>query len=108
MRRKALDYLVLLAVTLVAGIALAGVNRLSGGGADAGRTATASAKGYAGPVAVTVTVDDNGAIAAIVVGDDQFAETEGLGAKAKDPAFAAQFVGKTYPVALGEGIDAIS
>ena len=72
-----------------------------------GKTAKASAKGFGGPVAVTLTLDDNGAISEIVIGDENFAETEGFGAKALEPEFAAQFIGMTPPLELS-GIDAIS
>ena len=68
---------------------------------------TASAQGFAGPVAVTLTLDDSLTIQSIEIGDDQFAETEGLGAKAKEAAFTDQFVGKTLPLADGD-IDAIA
>ena len=65
-----------------------------------------SAKGFAGPVAVEVTVADN-AITAIKIGDDSFAETPGFGAKALEEAFQAQFIGKTLPVSA-DAIDAIA
>ena len=68
---------------------------------------TASVQGFAGPVAVTLTLDDSLTIQSIEIGDDQFAETEGLGAKAKEAAFTDQFVGKTLPLADGD-IDAIA
>ena len=68
---------------------------------------TASADGFAGPVAVAVDLDDAGAITAITIGDASFAETAGFGAKAQDDAFKAQFIGKTLPVAF-EDIDAIA
>ena len=68
---------------------------------------TASAQGFAGPVAVNVTLDDNGAIATLTVGDENFAETPGFGAKAKEDAFTAQFIGKTIPVATAD-VDAIA
>ena len=68
---------------------------------------TASAQGFAGPVAVTLTLDDSLTIQSIEIGDDQFAETDGLGAKAKEAAFTDQFVGKTLPLADGD-IDAIA
>ena len=68
---------------------------------------TASAQGFAGPVAVTLTLDDSLTIQSIEIGDDQFAETDGLGAKAKDAEFTDQFVGKTLPLKDGD-IDAIS
>ena len=41
------------------------------------------------------------------IGDDQFAETDGLGAKALDPMFQLQFVDKTLPLADGD-VEAIS
>ncbi len=66
-----------------------------------------SAKGFAGPVAVEVTVDAANEITAITIGDDQFAETAGFGAKAQEEAFLNQFIGKTLPVAI-EDIDAIA
>jgi len=66
---------------------------------------TASAQGFAGPVAVEVTVDANNTIIAIKIGDDQFAETDGFGAKAQEDAFLNQFIGKTLPV---ESFDAIA
>ena len=68
---------------------------------------TASAQGFAGPVAVMLTLDDSLTIQSIEIGDDQFAETDGLGAKAKDAEFTDQFVGKTLPLKDGD-IDAIS
>ena len=68
---------------------------------------TASAQGFAGPVAVTLTLDDSLTIQSIEIGDDQFAETDGLGAKAKDAEFTDQFAGKTLPLKDGD-IDAIS
>lgn len=67
---------------------------------------TGSAQGFAGPVTVEITLE-NGAIAAITIGDDQFAETPGLGARAQEEAFQSQFIGKTLPVAAEE-IDAIA
>ena len=68
---------------------------------------TASVQGFAGPVAVTLTLDDSLTIQSIEIGDDQFAETDGLGANAKEAAFTDQFVGKTLPLQDGD-IDAIS
>ena len=68
---------------------------------------TASAQGFAGPVAVMLTLDDSLTIQSIEIGDDQFAETDGLGAKALDPEFQLQFVDKTLPLADGD-VEAIS
>ncbi|MBR3905142.1 MAG: FMN-binding protein [Clostridia bacterium] len=79
----------------------------SGNAPAAGDAHTASSKGFAGPVAVQVAFDDAGVISSFTIGDDQFAETEGYGKKALEPAFAQQFVGKKLPLKLSD-IDAIS
>ncbi|MDR0929098.1 MAG: FMN-binding protein, partial [Oscillospiraceae bacterium] len=71
------------------------------------RTATASSKGYGGPVGVEITVDANNVLTALIVGDANWAETDGLGSKAKEEAFIAQFIGKTLPLADGD-IDTIA
>ncbi|MBQ9943336.1 MAG: FMN-binding protein [Clostridia bacterium] len=79
--------------------------------ADASPAATSefsgSSKGYGGPVQITATFDADGKIATLVIGGDKFAESQGIGDKALDPAFAAQFIGKQAPIALTD-IDAIS
>ena len=67
----------------------------------------ATAQGFGGPVKVFMTLDENRTITAFSVGDEQFAETEGLGARAKEEAFLNQFIGKTLPVAMGD-IDALT
>ncbi|MBR3872960.1 MAG: FMN-binding protein [Clostridia bacterium] len=69
-------------------------------------TFTGSARGFAGPVAVEITVEGN-AITAITIGDESFAETAGFGAQALEEAFRQQFIGLTLPVSL-EDIDAIA
>lgn len=68
---------------------------------------TASVQGFAGPVAVTLSLDDAGAITEISIGDDFFNETEGFGKKALEESFHAQFIGKVPPLTLAD-IDAIS
>ncbi|MGI6696025.1 MAG: FMN-binding protein [Christensenellales bacterium] len=72
-----------------------------------GITYTASQQGFAGPVAVFVTVKEDGTITALKVGDDKFAETEGYGANALSDDFTGQFVGKALPL-KGEDVEAIS
>ena len=87
------------------GVNLAGkyISDLSGGGSPN----TASAQGFGGPVAVTLELDDGGAITSIVIGDDYFNETEGYGLKALEPSFSEQFIGKVPPLTIGD-IDAIA
>ncbi len=75
-------------------------------GAEAG-SYSASAQGFGGPVRVFLTVDESRTVTAIRIGDSQFAETDGLGAKAKEEAFQSQFIGKTLPLKEGE-IEAIA
>ena len=66
-----------------------------------------SAQGFAGPVVVEVTVDAANTITAIKIGNDQFAETAGFGAKALEEDFQKQFIGKTLPLTAAD-IDAIA
>ena len=54
-----------------------------------------------------MTVDENNVITAIAIGDERFAETPGLGARALEDDFRKQFIGKKIPVAIEE-IDAIT
>ena len=61
---------------------------------------TATKQGFEGPVTVKVAVNEDGSIKKLVVGDDQFKETPGLGARAQEPEFAAQFVGKVAPLTI--------
>lgn len=72
-----------------------------------GKEGTGSAQGYGGPVAVKAMFGEDGTIQSIEIGDDKFAETPGLGAKAKDEAFQGQFAGKKAPLKLAD-IDAIA
>ena len=67
----------------------------------------ATAQGFGGPVKVFLTLDENRTISEFSVGDDQFAETPGLGARAQEDAFQSQFIGKTLPVTAGD-IEALS
>ena len=123
--------MVLLIITLVAGLALGGTDTLTRDpiaqqaviAAENARKAALPAadsfaemdlsqrisakQGFAGPVKVTLKLDENGAISALVIGDDQFAETAGFGAKALEEAFAAQFIGKTAPLTKAD-IDGIA
>ncbi len=67
----------------------------------------AAKDGFAGPVAVLVGFNDMGEIVSLVIGDESFSETDGLGAEALKPEFAAQFIGKKAPLKITD-IDALS
>ena len=71
-----------------------------------GGTADASVKGFIGPIAVSITVED-GVLTAITIGDDDFAETEGFGTKVLAEDFHDLFIGKSLPLADGD-IDVIT
>ncbi len=73
-----------------------------------GYAATVEAQGYAGPVEVIVGMEPDFVLRGIHVGGSDFKETEGLGSKAKEPAFTDQFRGKKPPLTLGKDIEAIS
>lgn len=75
-------------------------------GETVGWCVTASATGYGGDVAVTLGVDQNGVVTGCVVGDLNFAETAGYGARAKEPDFQAQFIG--MDALAGGTFDALS
>ena len=80
------------------------------GGAQAvgeGRYAATKA-GFGGDVYVEIALDGEKKISDIVIGDENFNESAGLGARAQEPAFYEQFIGQTGPFKLGENIDAIT
>ena len=62
------------------------------------RTANASVIGYAGPVLVRLSLDEDDRIASLTIGGERMQETPGLGARVAEPAFAGQFVGMKPPV----------
>ena len=64
-----------------------------------GNELTGTARGFQSDVVVTLTVDENGAIASIKV--DSASETPNFGTRCgEDEAFLAQFIGKIAPVAV--------
>lgn len=76
-----------------------------------GYTGSAISKGFGGEIEVTVGVGTDGKLTGISVGGSNFAETAGMGAKAKDAEFTDQFKGLGYPVDLsknGGRVDAIT
>lgn len=75
--------------------------------AKASHSANASVIGYGGPVLVELALDEAGAISALTVGAERFLETQGIGSKVKEEAFAQQFIGKKPPLTLND-IDAVS
>ena len=68
---------------------------------------TGAAAGFHGTINVKVTLNEDGTIASLTA--DTSCENAEYGAKVgTDEAFIAQFIGKTGPFVIGEGIDAVS
>ncbi len=68
---------------------------------------TGAAQGFHSAVSASVTLNEDGTIAAVVL--DTTGETAGIGTKVgESEEFAAQFIGKTGPFTLGAGIDAVA
>ena len=67
---------------------------------------TATAAGYDGNEITVNVTDENGVITSLTV--DASSQTAGLGQKCAEEAFTSQFIGKSAPLTLGEGIDAVA
>jgi len=67
---------------------------------------TATAAGYDGNEITVNVTDENGVITSLTV--DASTQTAGLGQKCAEEAFTSQFIGKSAPLTLGEGIDAVA
>ena len=78
------------------------------GGQTIGYAVKETVQGYGGAIEVLTGMETGGTLRGISVGGPDFKETEGLGARAKEPEFTDQFAGKTPPLKLGENIDGIS
>lgn len=78
------------------------------GGNVLGHAVRQTVKGYGGPIEVTVGFDPQHVIRGVHVGGAEFQETEGLGARAREPEFTDQFQGQVTPIELGRQVDAIS
>lgn len=66
--------------------------------AEGQRTANASVIGYAGPVLVRLTLDEQNTITALRIGEERMLETVGLGARVAEEPFIRQFIGLKVPV----------
>ena len=67
---------------------------------------TAKAAGFDGAEITVNVTDDNGVITSLTV--DASTQTPGLGQNCANEAFTSQFVGKSAPFTLGDGIDAVA
>ena len=69
-------------------------------GEPVGYVIQTTVNGYGGEVVVTLGMNLSGRLTGLDVGGDNFSETAGLGALAKEPAFTGQYVEKTLPLTL--------
>ncbi len=82
--------------------------KVTKGGEILGHALKTTVEGYGGPIEIIIGINADRTLRGIRVGGDEFNETEGLGARARETEFTDQFQGKTVPLVLGETIDAIS
>ena len=75
--------------------------------ADSGYIVRATGFGE-GPIAVTMGFTPDGAVTGIIIGDENFMESEGRGDRVLEDWYKAQFLGRSGAQAYGDGLDAIS
>lgn len=75
--------------------------------ADQGYIVQAVAFGR-GPITVKMGFTPDGVCTGILIGDENFTESQGYGARVLEEAYWSQFLGKSEPQVYGEGVDAIS
>ena len=77
--------------------------------AEDGATAeesTVTVKGFGGGDVIVYVTDEDGVIKTLRV--DASTQTAGFGQKCAEEEFTAQFIGKSAPFTLGDGIDAVA
>ena len=75
--------------------------------ADGGYLVRATGFGL-GPIVVTLSFDGDGVVQAILIGDENFMESEGYGARVREEAYWSQFIGRAGEQAYGDGLDGIT
>lgn len=73
-----------------------------------GYTAQVTVKGYGGDIEIMVGMNMEGKITGVNIGGSNFAETPGLGAKARESWFSEMFIGLEPEIVLNEDVDAIT
>lgn len=61
-----------------------------------------------GPIVVTMAFDADGAVTAILIGDENFMESAGYGARVQEEAYWSQFIGRSGQQTYGDSLDGIS
>ena len=70
----------------------------TGEGGDVGYVGSITVSGYGGPIDIIAGITLDGVVSGVDIGGSDFAETAGLGAKAREEAFMSQFAGKVTPL----------
>lgn len=96
------------ALTLDEGAALDNCYEAIKDGRVVGHVAQITVSGFGGPIEIMLGLDETRTVTGISVGGASFAETAGLGARTKEPAFTDQFAGLSTPVSLGTDVDAVT
>ena len=61
-----------------------------------------------GPIVVTLAFTDDGVVTGIIIGDEQFSESAGYGARVQEEAYWSQFIGRVGAQSYGDELDGIS
>lgn len=61
-----------------------------------------------GPIVVTMGFTNDGVVSGLIIGDENFMESEGRGDRILEEWYGAQFIGRSGAQAYGDGLDAIS
>lgn len=70
-------------------------------GSDAGYAVMVAPRGFGGEIVMIVGVNTEGVVTGVVI--TEMSETAGLGAKADDPSFLSQYVGKSGSLTVVKG-----
>lgn len=61
-----------------------------------------------GPIVVTLAFADDGVVTGIIIGDEQFSESTGYGARVQEEAYWGQFIGRMGEQHYGDDLDGIT
>ena len=87
--------------------AINAINAVVSGGGQSGDSGAVTVQGFGGDVTLHAELNEDGTVASLTI--DTPNETDGLGKRASEEAFTAQFIGKAGPFTYGEdGIEALT
>ena len=93
--------------TFTSTAAINAINAVVSGGGQSGESGAVTVQGFGGDVTLHAELNEDGTVASLTI--DTPNETDGLGKRASEEAFTAQFIGKAGPFTYGEdGIEALT